>query len=69
MKRNRSGIKKLKTPFFNEGMADIPWNIYPRPQMKRNSFFCLNGAWDFEIKRDKNFPHEYSRKINAPFPP
>ena len=69
MKRNRSGIKKLKTPFFNEGMTDIPWNIYPRPQMKRNSFFCLNGAWDFEIKRGKDFPHEYSRKINVPFPP
>ncbi len=22
-----------------------PWNVYPRPQMVRNSFFCLNGKW------------------------
>ena len=27
----------------------IPWNTYPRPQMKRDSFFCLNGEWDLSI--------------------
>jgi len=28
-------------------MAQIPWNIYPRPQLQRDSFFCLNGEWEF----------------------
>ena len=28
-------------------MPQIPWNIYPRPQLQRNSFFCLNGEWEF----------------------
>ena len=28
-----------------ENLPDIPWNVYPRPQMKRDSFFCLNGKW------------------------
>ena len=28
-------------------MSQIPWNIYPRPQLQRNSFFCLNGEWEF----------------------
>ena len=27
----------------------IPWSVYPRPQMKRESFYCLNGEWDFRI--------------------
>lgn len=28
-------------------MSQVPWNIYPRPQLQRNSFFCLNGEWEF----------------------
>jgi len=28
-------------------MSQIPWNIYPRPQLQRDSFFCLNGVWEF----------------------
>ena len=27
----------------------IPWNTYPRPQMKRDSFICLNGEWEILI--------------------
>ncbi|MBQ9781300.1 MAG: glycoside hydrolase family 2 [Clostridia bacterium] len=28
----------------------IPWaNAYPRPQLRRNSFFCLNGEWEVAI--------------------
>ena len=26
---------------------ETPWNIYPRPQMKRDSFLNLNGFWEF----------------------
>ena len=29
--------------------AAIPWNVYPRPQMKRDSFFCLNGEWKLSV--------------------
>ena len=28
-------------------MSLIPWNIYPRPQLQRDSFLCLNGEWEF----------------------
>ena len=41
----------------------IPWNVYPRPQMKRDSFFCLNGAWDVSINDDTLTP------IRVPFCP
>ena len=27
----------------------IPWNVYPRPQMKRDSFLCLNGDWEVTV--------------------
>lgn len=38
------------------------WNVYPRPQLKRDSFFCLNGQWDFTAS-------DYSGKIIVPFCP
>ena len=47
---------------------ETPWNVYPRPQMKRESFINLNGAWDFEINEGK-FPKKYHRTIQVPFCP
>ena len=35
-----------------ENLPEIPWNTYPRPQMKRDSFFCLNGEWEFSFEKD-----------------
>ena len=29
--------------------ARIPWDVYPRPQMKRDSFYCLNGEWEVSV--------------------
>ena len=46
-----------------------PWNEYPRPQLKRNSFFCLNGEWDFAITKEGTPPRKYTEKILVPFPP
>lgn len=31
-------------------IGDVPFNEYPRPQLKRDSFFNLNGLWDNGIK-------------------
>jgi len=38
----------MKHLYTDEGLnlPEIPWNVYPRPQLKRDSFFCLNGKWD-----------------------
>ena len=36
----------LYTP-EGETLSGTPWNVYPRPQMVRDSFFCLNGEWEF----------------------
>ena len=26
-----------------------PWDVYPRPQLKRKSYFSLNGEWEITI--------------------
>lgn len=45
-----------------ENLSKIPWNVYPRPQLKRDSFFCLNGEWDFYFNNKET-------KILVPFAP
>lgn len=42
---------------------------YPRPQLKRDSFLCLNGPWDFEVTRADQVPETYSGTILVPYPP
>ena len=42
---------------------EIPWNEYPRPQFKRDSFFCLNGPWRFAINGTE------VGSILVPYPP
>ena len=49
-------------------MTNQIWNIYPRPQFRRESFFNLNGWWDFGISKDGGEPI-YDKKILVPFAP
>ena len=49
-------------------MTDTPWSIYPRPQFRRDSFFCLNGEWDFGVSKSEDNP-VYDKTIRIPFPP
>ena len=46
-----------------------PWNVYPRPQMKRESFLNLNGQWDFTAAKADWLPAEYDLSIRVPFCP
>ncbi len=61
------GYKEL-TARYEKDMGDIPWNIYPRPQMKRESFICLNGTWEFFLPGKKKGSIE-KYEITVPFPP
>lgn len=51
--------------YTEEGLrlSGIPWNRYPRPQMRRREWRCLNGEWEF---RTEGF---HGRKILVPFCP
>ena len=46
-----------------ENLRGTPWTVYPRPQMKRDSYINLNGGWDFSV----NF--ENQGQIRVPFCP
>ncbi len=45
-----------------ENLTGTPWDIYPRPQMRRDSYVNLNGQWDFSCS-------SYEGKIRVPFCP
>ena len=49
--------------------GETPWTIYPRPQLKRESYVNLNGQWDFTVRQEKSLPATYDRKILVPFCP
>jgi len=51
-----------------EQLSGTPWDAYPRPQMKRESYVNLNGLWDFAVGRDV-LPEQYDRQILVPFCP
>ena len=53
-------MEKLTTR-RGEALTGTPWTAYPRPQMKRDVWWNLNGEWEFGIKFD--------RKIRLPFCP
>ncbi len=50
-KKEPARTADLTTPWFDQ--PDIPWNEYPRPQLRRDSFFCLNGRWHFAINGEE----------------
>ncbi len=47
--------------------SDLPFDEYPRPQMRRDSYLCLNGKWKFSIKNKGKTT--YSGDILVPFVP
>ena len=51
-----------------ENLYDTPWEKYPRPQLKRESYVNLNGEWLFQVGT-KDFPKNYTKRIRVPFCP
>ena len=68
--KKKSRTLSLLTPegerFINE-KPSVPWNIYPRPHLVRDSFFCLNGEWGLDVKSGDSL--SYSGKVLVPFVP
>ena len=50
-----------------ENLRGKAWEVYPRPQMKRNSYINLNGSWDFSPSDTQ--PADYDYTIKVPFCP
>jgi len=61
MKKRSDNFRRLLTE-AGENISKTPWDVYPRPQMRRRDWLCLNGEWDFETGGVKS-------KILVPFCP
>ena len=57
-------LQKLMTT-RGEGFTGTPWTVYPRPQMKRDSYINLNGQWEFAAGK----PEFTGSMIRIPFCP
>ena len=54
-------MEKLLTQ-RGENVPEKPWDIYPRPRLRRDSYVNLNGQWDFSAE-------DFCGKILVPFCP
>lgn len=57
--------EKLTTVWSGEASKDE----YPRPQLRRNEWFCLNGSWSYAITKSAERPSRFDGKIQVPFSP
>ena len=53
----------------NYKVDDAPLCEYPRPQMQRASWLCLNGWWDFAKVKRTDYADEFPMRIKVPFSP
>jgi len=62
-------IRPLYTPWGETIDRERPLNDYPRPQMRRENWKCLNGRWEYAIREDGAFPDAWDGEILVPFSP
>ncbi|MCR4660809.1 MAG: glycoside hydrolase family 2 [Clostridia bacterium] len=62
-------MEKLLTPFGEKIDKNCPLSEYPRPQLVRDSYQCLNGVWRYAIAKKNELIKEYQGKILVPFSP
>ena len=60
-------LHDLYTP-QGKALSGTPWEIYPRPQFKRDSYVNLNGTWDFAVTEQEQ-PESFDKTILVPFCP
>ncbi|MGI5064303.1 glycoside hydrolase family 2 [Treponema denticola] len=68
MRKNKP-IKPLLTPWGESLNRDCPLNEYPRPQLVRENWQCLNGRWDYAITETEEVPKTWDGAIIVPFSP
>ena len=57
------------TPYAESADLSRPWQEYPRPQFKRDSYLNLNGEWEFAVSHSEEIPDSLGERITVPFPP
>lgn len=59
----------MRTRFSQDVDRSCPLGEYPRPQMERDAWQCLNGEWDYAITGDTDEVAAWDGKILVPFSP
>ena len=60
----------MLTPWGEKVTSENCWRGYPRPQLARANWTCLNGDWDYAITAITNTaarPTEWTGRIRVPF--
>lgn len=55
--------------FYEKADRNCPLGEYPRPQMVRDGWNCLNGTWDMAVTMSDTVPETWKGTITVPFPP
>ena len=63
------GWAMLMTKWGEALDREHPLPEYPRPQLRRESFMNLNGAWQCAFTRENAEPETYEYEITVPFAP
>ena len=61
-------LQTLYTP-QGEALEGTPWQVYPRPQLRREGWLNLNGDWEFALSDDADLPAAWPMTIRVPFCP
>ena len=71
--KEKDGEKRSLCTVWSENVTDgpdaVPLPEYPRPQLVRKDWVCLNGWWDYAIRPSGEAFHEPDGKILVPFSP
>ena len=62
-------MKELYTPWGETIDRACPLPEYPRPQLVRDSYLCLNGLWDYTVQDGEEYTRRRTGKILVPFSP
>ncbi len=67
-KKSGKGLAELTTA-RGENMPEVPWDVHPRPQLRRDAFCILNGRWEFATGEGPQAPSVFPQSILVPFCP
>ena len=60
--------EQIESRWAKTSKQEIPLSEYPRPQIVRPDWLCLNGLWDYAVtKKHEEHPGEYTGKIRVPY--
>jgi hypothetical protein len=63
------GSEELYTVWGENLNGSIPLSEYPRPQLMRRDWLCLNGPWQYAVCPEGEKPDVYLGEIIVPFTP